>query len=194
MIGWLEGTIVEKYENTIVLGVQGVGYELIVGEVLANSVSVEQDITLFTHLIVKQDAMELYGFQSAFVRNLFRKLMQVSGVGGKNALSIVATLRGSEIIESIQFNDPKTLTRAPGIGSRVATRIVNDLEGKLNDLPVSEGLPESQDMKTKQDAMQALVSLGYSARESSEAVNGAWVSGISVEELIRRALQRLNIN
>lgn len=194
MFGWMHGRVVEKAESTLVLAVQDVGYELIVGEEFSNSVSIDDELSLYTHLIVKQDGMELYGFQSAFVRNLFRKLMQVSGVGGKNALSIVVTLRGSEIIESIQFNDPKTLTRAPGIGSRVATRIVNDLEGKLDDLPMDEGLPESEDMKTKQDAMQALISLGYTARDSSEAVNGAWVSGISLEELVRRALQRLNIN
>ena len=193
MLSWIKGEVVEKQSNSLVVATQGIGYEVLVGESLVASVSLGQETALFTHLIIKQDGLDLYGFEYAFERTLFRKLMQVSGVGGKNALSLVSSLQAGEIIHSIEFNDPKTLTKAAGIGTRVASRIVSDLNGKLDDLDIGEGIPESEDMKTKQDAVGALIALGYPMREAGEAVNGAWVAEISVEELIKRALQRLNI-
>ena len=194
MFGWLQGSVVEIGQTTIVLAVQGVGYEITVGEDLCRATAEGQNLTMFTHLVVKQDAFELYGFESVFVRNLFRKLMQVSGVGAKFALSIVSTISATEVLQSIQLNEPKVLSRAPGIGTRVANRIITDLQGKIDDLAGGEGLPESGDMKTKQDAIQALVSLGYPLRDASEAVGGAWIEGMTLEVLIRRSLQRLRIS
>ena len=193
MISWLRGEIVEKNGISVVLSVRGVGYEILVGDSLVNAVSIEQEVTFYTHMVVKQDGFELFGFESALVRNIFRKLMSVSGVGGKNALSLVSTLGGTGVLQSIQTGDAKALSRAPGIGTRVSTRIINDLEGKLDDLPIGEGLPDSEDMMTKQSAAQALVALGFTIREAHETVGGAWVKGMNLEILIRRSLQRLNL-
>ena len=193
MIGWLEGKVLEVGEETLLLAVQGVGYELIVGSNVASAQSKGQEISLYTHLLIKQDGLDLYGFESILMREIFRRLMQVSSVGGKSALAIIATLSPAEIVQSIQVNDPKMLARAPGIGNRVATRIITDLNGKLEDLPIGDGTPESEDMKTKQMAIEALVTLSYTRQQAGTVVNSAWVEGISVEELIRRALQRIGI-
>ena len=193
MIGWLEGKVLEVGEETLLLAVQGVGYELIVGSNVASAQSKGQEISLYTHLLIKQDGLDLYGFESILMREIFRRLMQVSSVGGKSALAIIATLSPAEIVQSIQVNDPKMLARAPGIGNRVATRIITDLNGKLDDLPIGDGTPESEDMKTKQMAIEALVTLSYTRQQAGTVVNSAWVEGISVEELIRRALQRIGI-
>ncbi len=193
MIGSLKGEVLHKDLTTLILDVRGIGFQVVVGESLTSVVTVGQDLLLHTHLLVKQDGLDLYGFESLLVRDLFRKLMQVSGVGGKNALSLVDHLGASEIVFSIQGGDAKVLAQAPGIGMRVASRIINDLDGKLDDLQIGDGLPEANDVKIKQNAIQALTSLGYDGRTAGAAVNGSWIEGMDLEELVRRSLQRLNI-
>ena len=187
MIAFLEGMIVEKAGTTVVVDVAGVGYELLVPtSVLAGLPSAGGRARIHTRMVVREDSMTLYGFATVDERALFDLLTGVTGVGPKVALSFLSALQPTAIRRAIVAGDADALTVVPGVGKKVAQRVVLDLRDKL-------GGGDAEVVLTGPlvDVREALVSLGLSTSEASKATVDLEVDGKATDELLREALQRV---
>ncbi len=186
MIAFLQGELVEKAGTTVVLDVGGVGYEILVPTgVMAGLPAVGRPARLHTRMIVREDSMTLYGFSTLDERALFDLLTGVSGVGPKVALSFLSALQPNAIRRAIAAGDADALMVVPGVGKKVAQRAVLDLRDRLGggDEPIVSG--------PLVDVRKALVSLGLSPSEASQALVDLEPDGRDVEDLLREALQKV---
>ena len=185
MISFLEGEVVEKGANRIVLAVGGVGYDLLVPtSVVSKLPPIGKTTRVHTRMVMRDDAMVLYGFSATDERELFDMLTGVSGVGPKVALSFLSALAPDSLRRSVVAGDAEALTVVPGVGKKVAQRVVLDLRDKLG----GEGELVAQGPLA--DVREALVSLGLTPAEASEALASVQVDDREVEELLREALQK----
>jgi len=194
MIGRLQGIILEKQPPQILLDVQGVGYELEASmTTFYNLPECGEKIVLHTHLVVREDAQLLYGFHSLSERLMFRNLIKISGVGPKLALTILSGMSASDFTRCILEEDSKALTKLPGVGKKTAERLVIELKDRLDkdDAVKLPGMPEKVERQASpvNDAVSALISLGYKAQQASQMVRALDVEEKSTEEIIRAALQ-----
>ncbi|MBX9756263.1 MAG: Holliday junction branch migration protein RuvA [Pseudomonadaceae bacterium] len=198
MIGRLRGTLVEKQPPHLILDVNGVGYELEVPmTTLYRLPAVGETLILHTHLVVREDAQLLYGFADKRDRQLFRELIRLNGVGPKLALALMSSLTVDELVRCVQAQDTSVLVKIPGVGKKTAERLLVELKDRFKawetlpgmlDLGIepSAGAPVSN---AENDALSALLSLGYKPQEASRAVAAVKEDGLSSEDLIRRALK-----
>ncbi|MCU0950636.1 MAG: Holliday junction branch migration protein RuvA [Burkholderiaceae bacterium] len=191
MIGRLNGTLLEKNPPSILVDVQGLGYELDVPmSTLYGLPAVGERVTLLTHLAIREDAHQLYGFASAAERHAFRELIKISGVGARTALAVLSGLSVAELSQAISLQESGRLTKIPGIGKKTAERLLLELRGKLG--ASLEAAPGSQapasDAGT--DILRALMALGYNEREAAQAVRQV-PAGTGVSDGIRLALKSL---
>ncbi len=193
MIGRLRGTLLEKRPPWLLIEVGGVGYEVeaplsVFYELPANG----EKLTLLTHLLVKEDAHNLYGFLKATDRELFRSLLKVSGVGAKLALAILSGVTADEFAGLVRDGDVAALTRVPGIGKKTAERLIVEMRDRLAEAAGGDrGLPGgglAGPRDAASEASMALRSLGYKPAEVSRMVRGVAGPGMSAEEIIRLAL------
>ena len=204
MIGRLRGLILEKSPPWVVLDVAGVGYELEVSMSTFCQLPAEGESVLYTHLVVREDAQLLYGFSSKSERDVFRELIKISGVGPKVALSILSVLDIKKLVMCVQEQDASALTRVPGIGKKTASRLLVEMQGRLDSwmgtsdefsLSVMSGTDSALQTDSRQeimDAINALISLGYKQSEASKAVNAINKKrDLASEQLIRQALQEM---
>ncbi|MFB8829458.1 Holliday junction branch migration protein RuvA [Azotobacter salinestris] len=198
MIGRLRGTLAEKQPPHLLVEVNGVGYEVEVPlSALYRLPSLNEPVTLHTHLVVREDAHLLYGFCEKRERELFRELIRLNGVGPKLALALMSGLEVDELVRCVQAGDIKALTRVPGVGKKTAERLLVELKDRFKaweDLPaitplVLEADPGVAVTSAESDALSALVALGFKPQEASRAVAAVQEEGLSSEELIRRALR-----
>jgi len=194
MIGRLQGIILEKQPPQILLDVQGVGYELEASmTTFYNLPECGEKIILHTHLVVREDAQLLYGFHSLSERLMFRNLIKISGVGPKLALTILSGMSADDFTRCILEEDSKALTRLPGVGKKTAERLVIELKDRLDkdDAVKLPGAPAKIEREANpvNDAVSALISLGYKAQQASQMVRALDVEDKSTEEIIRAALQ-----
>lgn len=195
MIGRLRGLLLEKRAPFLLLDVQGVGYE-VEAPMSTFYVLPEKgaEVTLHTHLVVRDDAHLLYAFASEKERMLFRSLIRVNGVGAKLGLAILSGIDAETFARRIQEGDTASLTRLPGVGKKTAERLIVEMRDRLLDTPeslaISSGLEGGG---TRQgpvaEAISALVALGYKAPEAGRVVRGLNTGGLATEEIIRQALQ-----
>jgi holliday junction DNA helicase RuvA len=187
VIAFLEGEVVEKAAGRAVLAVNGTGYEILVPtSVLASLPPVGRSARVYTRLIVRDDAMVLYGFSSADERGSFDALTGVTGVGPKVALAFLSTLAPDALRRAVTSGDVAALTVVPGVGRKVAQRVVIDLRdsfGGEGDLEEASG-PIA-------DVREALRSLGLTPQEASTAIAGLDADDRDVEDLLRDALRRV---
>lgn len=196
MIGRLSGRLLEKSPPLLLIDVQGVGYEL---EVSANTFAalpaVGESVTLRTHLLVREDAQQLFGFMNPAERTLFRELLRVSGVGAKLALAILSGLPVDELVACVRDGRPEPLTAVSGVGRRTAERVIVDLRDRLADPahPVAAaGAPAAAGADPRGDALRGLEALGYTSAEARRAVQAvASDDGADSEALLRAALRQL---
>jgi holliday junction DNA helicase RuvA len=188
VIGRIEGRLLDKSPPSILLDVNGVGYELDVPmSTLYQLPAVSERVALLTHLVVREDAQQLYGFATAAERAAFRELIKISGVGARTALAVLSGLSVAELAQAITLQESGRLTRIPGIGKKTAERLLLELKGKLGaELPGGPAAPAD----TGADVMHALLALGYNEREASAAVRGL-PAGTGVSDGIRLALKSL---
>jgi len=194
MIARLAGTLIYKQPPLMVIDVGGVGYELEAPlSVFYDLPEVGQAVVILTHLSIKDDSHTLYGFSSEAQRTLFRQLLKISGIGAKLALTILSGASGDELARYVAERDSASLTRLPGIGKKTADRIIIELRDKLDAIPLSAvsvpagGQPLPGDSIS--EATKALNALGYKPQEASRMVRSVAVPDMSVEEIIRLALQ-----
>lgn len=196
MIGRLRGTVAEKRPPQLLVDVGGVGYELEAPmSTFAALPAVGEEVTLRTHLAVREDAHLLYGFATESERALFRTLIRISGVGAKLALTILSGISAAEFERSVREEDTTTLTRLPGVGKKTAQRLVVEMRDRLGEweappAPAAvEAGAEPPAADPVKEAVGALVALGYKAQEASRFVNSVESDGKSSEEIIRAALR-----
>lgn len=190
MIGRLNGRLIEKRPPTVVLEVQGVGYEVDVPmstffQLPATGVAV----TLYTHMVVREDAHLLFGFATDEERQVFRQLVRISGIGARTALAVLSGLSVSELFHAVSTQDGARLTRIPGIGKKTAERLLLELRDKL--AAGREVAVAGSAASVRSDAVNALLALGYSEKEAV-AVLGKVAPDASVQDAIRQALKLLS--
>ncbi len=196
MIGRLRGTIVYKQPPELMLDVNGVGYELQASMTTFGELpDVDAETTLFTHFIVREDAQTLYAFSSLTERSLFRTLLKVNGVGPKMALAIVSGMTVTEFSQYIHAGDVTGLCKLPGVGKKTAERLIIEMRDKLAEVPVESSVSaSSQPMQPtrrgkEEEAVNALVALGYKPAQASRMVTIVADEGLTVEQIIREALK-----
>ncbi|HVF63277.1 MAG TPA: Holliday junction branch migration protein RuvA [Casimicrobiaceae bacterium] len=190
MIGRLSGTLVEKNPPQILLDVQGVAYEVDVPmSTFYNLPATGERVTLYTHLVVREDAHLLFGFASENERHAFRQLTRVNGIGARIALSVLSGLSVAELAHSITMQESGRLTKIPGIGKKTAERILLELKDKLG-APLTTAVGINRTPPPSADVLNALFALGYSEREALAAVK-TLPEGVAVADGIRQALKVL---
>lgn len=182
-----------KFEGGIVLETSGIGYEINVPEndevyLIASG----QGAFVYTAMTVREDDVSLYGFSSQDSLMLFRKLVTVSGVGAKAAMALLAAMSSDALKKAIVFEDANTLTKANGVGKKIAQRIILELKDKLGAIgslsDAGEGIIADS---AKAEAISGLISLGYSRSEASEALVGISETNLTTEQYMKQALKRL---
>jgi holliday junction DNA helicase RuvA len=196
VIGRLRGQLVTRQPPFLLLDVNGVGYEIEapMSTFYALPATGEQ-VTLHTHLLVREDAQVLYGFHAEQEKRLFRTLLKITGVGGKMALAILSSMNASEFALCVESDDIAAMTRIPGVGKKTAQRLIMEMKDKLDAgaaavLPAGAAAQLAQDAPVS-EAVSALVSLGYKPAEASRMVRAVETRGLGSEEIIRAALQSL---
>ena len=185
MIGRLSGRLAAKQPPQVLVDVGGVAYELDVPmSTFYNLPATGEEVSLYTHLVVREDAHTLYGFATLEERTAFRQLIRISGVGARTALAVLSGLSVGDLARAVTLQDAAPLTRVPGIGKKTAERLLLELKGKLAEPTASAGGQPTSDV------VNALVALGYSDKEALAAVKGL-APGIPVAEAIRAALKAL---
>lgn len=197
MIGFLRGKLVAKTPPQLVIDVQGVGYEVEAPMTTFYDLPpIGEELKLFTHLVVREDAHILFAFSTETDRMMFRTLIKVNGVGPKLALTILSGQSAEEFHRCIHDNDVQTLVRLPGIGKKTAERLIIEMRDRLPD--VSDSSDSKSGVPTKkfhsansptQEAISALCALGYKPQDASKMVQSIAKEDKSCEQIIRLALQ-----
>jgi len=196
MIGWLSGTIVFKKPSAVIVDAAGVGY--LVNISIPTFYSLPDPgakISLHIHTNVREDAIQLFGFPSVAELELFKKLIGVTKVGPKLAMSVMSGMPARELVTAVRGRDAARLSSIPGVGPKTADRIILELVDKLDSLlDLAEEPAVAGPSSVENDAVEALVTLGYKPQEAKKAVKGAMggEAGVSLESLIKSALAKLS--
>jgi Holliday junction DNA helicase RuvA len=190
MIGRIHGRLIEKHPPQIVVDVQGVGYELDVPmSTFYQLPATGAEVSLYTHLVVREDAHQLYGFATEPERRAFRQLLRISGIGARTALSVLSGLSVADLSEAVAAQDGGLLTKIPGIGRKTAERLLLELRDKLDAVAVAPAAGTGDGQAA--DITNALLALGYNEREAGWALKQL-PAGLNVAEGIRQALRLLS--
>jgi holliday junction DNA helicase RuvA len=194
MIGFLKGRLAAKLPPTLLVDVNGVGYELEAPmSTFYGLPATGEAVALFTHLVIREDAHVLFGFGTEGERRLFRSLLKISGVGPKIALGILSGASVDEFLRTIQAEDVAMLTRIPGIGRKTAERVIIEMRDSVQKLsaPAAAGNPLTAGaaQSPQSEAYGALIALGYKPPEAARLLKNADEPGLSTTEIIRRALK-----
>ena len=199
MIGCLIGEVFALEAPTILLNVNGVGYEIDTPLSTFCQLQKGQKVTLWTHLVVREDAQQLYGFSDAQEKIIFRTLLKVNGVGPKMALGILSTLSVDMLIHTVEHGDVKTLVKVPGVGTKTAERLMIELRDRFkafSTTTVSNNTASTQIQFTGNSAVAeaeaALQSLGYKPLEAQKLIQAVKADFTEASDIIRAALKSLN--
>ncbi|WP_448550205.1 Holliday junction branch migration protein RuvA [Thalassotalea fusca] len=204
MIGRLRGTLIEKLPPEIVIECQGVGYEVSMPMTSIYALPNEQEeATIYTHFVVREDAQLLYGFATKTERKLFRLLIKVNGVGPKLGLAILSGMSAEQFVSCVAHDDLTTIVKIPGVGKKTAERLLIEMRDKLKDwnselltpftdkMPVDGLVASAIVTDSRGDAINALISLGYTQGQADKAIKQIYSDGMSSEDLIRDALKAM---
>lgn len=197
MYSFIKGTIDSLYNDELIIDCHDVGYRIFIpSSIIPYLPDAGEEVKLFTYLSVKEDSLHLFGFLNIEDRDIFKMLINVNGIGPKGALNILNVLTPIELKKAIITNDDKAISKAQGIGKKMAEKLIIELKDKIsvseNDL--LEGIEKTSitlDDKAN-EALDALVSLGYSAKESKNAILSIGdISNLNSEEILKEALKRI---
>lgn len=198
MISYLNGTLEYILYDYIIVDVNNTGYQVFVSSYTISQLpKIGSNIKIHTHMNVREDAILLYGFLIIDELDMFNMLIMVSGIGPKAALAILSTMRPADISTAIIIEDITSLSKAQGIGKKTAQRLILDLKDKLktnttfqNDTLLLDSIPNSNSYK--QEAIEALIGLGYSQMEATKAVISIYQEDMSTEDIIKSALKKIS--
>ena len=193
MFYYLKGILTYKKENFIVIDCGGIGYKVFVPTSLKTG-DIGKEVKVYTYIYRKEDITDIYGFHSEDELNIFEIMISVSGVGPKAGLSILSTMESSKFALAVATNDAKTITKVPGIGPKLAQRIILELKDKMKKSDLvnhsnSDNITLLNDTST--ESVDALMVLGYSRDEAKKAVNAVNSSSMDIESIIKEALKIL---
>ena len=200
MIAYLSGKLLEKHTNAAIIDVGGVGYEVSIPlSTFYELGDVGSEVSLRIYTNVREDAIQLFGFKTLRERELYLRLISVQGIGAKSGITMLSGMSADEIITAIRSNDLARLTSIPGVGRKTAERLVIELRDKVGEVSGGGSALDASSQKTVptdtvfEDALSALINLGYQRNAAEKALNQAAQEGteISVQKLLRRALQVL---
>lgn len=200
MIASLAGKLSEKEANRVVIDVNGVGYEVLIPlSTFYHLGEIGSDVDLVIYTYVREDTLQLFGFRTRAERGLFLRLISVSGIGPKLAVTMLSGMEAEEIISAVRTENLALLTSIPGVGKKTAERIVIELRDKLEDLAAAEGAGEGSEpvspgaSQVFDDALSALMNLGYPKNAAEKAIRKSIKDGsdMSVQDLLRNSLQHL---
>lgn len=199
MIGRLHGKIIEKSPPEMVLDVNGVGYEILLPMTsFYNLPQLNEETTIFTHLVVREDAHLLFGFAQKQDRTLFRELIKTNGVGPKLALAILSAMSVAQFAIAIEQEELAKLTKIPGVGKKTAERLLVELKGKFKGLqqadffaeqPADQIIAHQESNDPANEARDALIALGYKPNDAEKMIKKVNKAGATAEQLIREALK-----
>lgn len=188
MIGSIKGILELKDPPYIIVDVHGVGYRILSPGKVSSKLNVGDQVKFFTYTYVREDILDLYGFESLDELKLFQKLISVSGIGPKTAVTIFSFGSKSEIINAVLKGDVEFFTSVPRLGKKNAQKIIIELKGKLGS---TEDLDLTENTKETDEVISALKLFGFSTHEAREALNRVKGQGESVEEKVKLALREL---
>lgn len=198
MIGRLSGMLAEKKPPFLLVDVQGVGYECLAPlSTVYRLPEIGKKVTLLTHCYIREDQQTLYAFSTDSERTLFRALIRITGVGPKMALTILSGMDVETFVHCVDKREVGLLVRLPGVGKKTAERLLVEMAGKFDKEIKEEGLSRealtngSEVLGAEQEAIQALIHLGYKNQEATRLIRQVAVEGATSEILIRSALQSL---
>lgn len=197
MIAFLKGIIHDKGHDSIIIEVNGVGYSVNVSAKTLSAIGASGEaVMMHTYMKVSDDGISLFGFLSQDELKMFNYLISVSGIGPKNALAVLSQLSPDSIIMAVLSEDSQALSKAPGIGKKTAGRIILDLKDKFKaDSLLPAGITPQQTFEmtgqSVNEAIDALIALGYSQSESTRAVLAVSEDGLSASQIIKMALKRM---
>ena len=198
MITYVKGELTELSENSIVVECYGVGYEIMVpASIISELPSIGENIKVYTFQYVREDILDLYGFLTKDDLKIFKLLITVNGIGPKGALSILSVIRPDELRLAVLSDDVKAIQKAPGIGGKTAQKLIIELKDKLDiEDVINKGFDNPKLVQAtgsvRDEAIEALVSLGYSSSEAIRAVRGiSDAEGMDSEALLKAALKQL---
>ncbi|MEI6858618.1 MAG: Holliday junction branch migration protein RuvA [Shewanella sp.] len=204
MIGRLRGLLIEKRAPEILIEVGGLGYEVQMPQSSFYELpELNQEAIIYTHFIVREDAQLLFGFMTKQERALFRLLIKTNGVGPKLALTILSGMTSVEFVACVEQDDIATLVKLPGVGKKTAERLLVEMRDKLKSLMEASAGSEREFMlksnykpakivnTAEEDAIAALLALGYKPAQASKSVSAAYKDGMSSQELIKSSLKSM---
>ena len=195
MIGHLKGKIISKNLPEVLIEVEGIGYEVLCPmSTFYELDNLSEDVLIYTHLSIKEDAHTLFGFITKDEKSVFRELIRVNGVGPKVALAILSNLSVHSLVECISSEDADLLAKTPGIGKKTALKLIVELQDRLSKLELAGNMNKSPDLKqgsnpNSKQAIEALQSLGFKAKEANRMVSKIEDQNLTTEQIIRLALQ-----
>ncbi len=202
MISYIKGEIVYNDSDSLIVENNGIGYKIIVPAFSAQKLcSQKGEVIVHTYMSVREDGITLFGFSSIEERSLYEKLISVSGIGPKAAVSILGVLTPSQLITAIVSADSAAIARAPGIGKKTAQRVILDLKDKIGNEDLAEAFDGSSSLSVsdvvaagddRSEAVEALVSLGYSRSEAVKAVSKVYNESMDVQKILSAALRELS--
>lgn len=195
MIGRLSGTVIDKQAPGLIIDCHGVGYEVETPMSTFLELPPEgKPVTLLTHLIVREDSHTLFGFATAAEKQLFRGLLRISGVGAKMALAILSAMTPGDFQRCVEYEDATTLTKIPGVGKKTAERLIIEMRDRVTRLPAAATAPGAIAVdgdSPRQEAVDALIALGYKPAEVNRLIGRLDTDGQSAEDIIRSALKQV---
>ena len=199
MFEYIKGTLVAKALDYLVVEVSGIAFRIYSSsKTISRSGNIKDDITIYTYLNVREDNISIFGFSSKEELFVFEMLLGVSGIGPRVAINILSSLEARDISMAIVQEDVKALTRCKGVGAKTAQRLIFELKDKVKkSMNIDEGedlvSPDSRARgQVYEDAISALMVLGYNNREASSAIKKVYKEGISLEDLVREALKNIS--
>ena len=191
MLAYLQGKVFKKETDYIILKVDNIGYQVFLSELMLSKLNIGDEIEIFTHQYVREDALDLYGFKTLDELNLFKLLISISGVGPKSALGIMSIANVGEICQSIEKGDVYLLTKVSGIGKKTAERIVLELREKISNTIKNFKSGNGEPASFLGEEIDALVGLGYSLSQARDALRNVDPQIKDSGERIRQALKNL---
>jgi len=199
MFAYIKGKLTYKFNDYIVVETGGVGYMVFAPLSTVQSIgNVGDEVTVFTYMHVREDAMVLYGFATPDELSMFELLISVSGIGPKAAISLLSSISPSKFALAVITDDVRTLTNVPGIGKKTAQRIILELKDKIKNetfVAVDTGIERESEVSSQDnkwsEAVSALMVLGYTASEANKAVSDVYSEDMDVETIIKNSLKKI---
>lgn len=194
MIGFIKGKILDKKPTKLLIDVNGVGYLINISINTFEKINEQEEVALFTHLHVKEDALDLYGFYSIAEKEMFELLISISGIGPKSAQSILSGIQIEDLKEALKTANISRLISIPGIGRKTAERMMIELRDKVDIVSIDSENVSTTSSSVRNDAIAALVNLGYNQKVSERIIRAILdlKPNSTIEDLIREALTNLN--